>query len=124
MMQWRRPIRWLAGLMALAVVVLPLFPSEAHSLSAVSGIPCLHHGEAPKTPPLLSPDTMPCDGHHCTHSSCCCLSGCLAFAGLALPAEAPLLARFPQLAIYPPHPSTRANRLGARPAVPPPRAIV
>jgi hypothetical protein len=119
-------MRWLAlaGLMALAFVALPLAPGAAHT-AANAAIPCIHHDEASSIAPSLSPAKapLPCDGHHCAHGSFCCMSICLAFASVVVPADtllpAPLLDLAAFLVALPPRP----NGFGVRPALPPPRAI-
>jgi hypothetical protein len=123
--EWRQR-RWLAfaGLMALALIVLPLSPGEAHAVLSAGSIPCVHADEM--LPPTFSSRGVqrPCDGHHCAHGPLCCMSSCLAFSALALPAETLLLTPFQDLAVYPRAPPTRPNGFGVRPSLPPPRAIV
>ena len=122
----RKQRRWpvFVGLLALALIVLPFSPSEARSVFSACGILCVHADEMPRAPSLSSGVTqLPCEGHHCAHGPFCCMSGCLAFAGLAVPAEALTLAPFLDFAVYPMVPPTRPNGFGVRPALPPPRAI-
>ena len=123
----RKQRRWpaLVGLMALALIVLPFSPSEARSVFSACGIRCVIADEMPLAPSLSSGVTqLPCEGHHCAHGPFFCMSGCLACAGLAVPAESLTLAPFLDVAVYPMVPPTRPNGFGVRPALPPPRAIV
>ena len=115
----------IVGLLALALIVLPLSAGQAHAVFRDGSTPCLHTDEVAGAPLLSSGVTrLPCNGHHCTHGPFCCMSSCLAFAGLALPAETPATAPFPDFAVYPITPPTSPNGFGERPALPPPRAIV
>ena len=118
MLGWWGQKRWLTcvGLLALALLVLSFSPIAARAAFGGGGIPCVHVDEARS--PAFSSGVMPlpCDGHHCVHGPFCCMSSCLAFADLALPAETPLLASFLDFAVYPLAPPTRPNGLGVRPA--------
>ena len=112
--EWKQ--RWwpaFVGLLALALIVLPLSTSAARSVFSAGGIACVHADEMPGAPSLSSGVTQPpCDEHHCAHGPFCCMSSCLAFAGLALPAETLALAPFLDFAVYQMAPSTRPNGFG------------
>jgi hypothetical protein len=112
----------MVGLLALAFVMLPLAPSQAHALAG-SGIPCLHQDDA-LAASLVSFKQLPCDGHHCAHGPVCCLSSCLAFTGLAVVSEVSVAAPLLDLPDYSSHFPLWPDGMGLRPALPPPRANV
>lgn len=120
-------MRWLAtaGLLALAFGLVPLTPSQAHTLSD-AGIPCLHHIKALTTAPqeaLLTSaeDQRPCDRLHCNHGPLCCLNSCLAFIQLALTGPVSLAAASPGLASYSVYLPSCPDGFAWRPPLPPPR---
>ena len=118
----------MAGLLALAFVILPVSSSSAHGVSG-SHVTCLHFGETAKAGmpvPAISAGErqQPCGGLDCPHGSFCCTSICLAFTDLTVSDGPSLAAPMPDTAAYAPHLPSWLHEFGLRPALPPPRAFV
>ena len=118
----------MAGLLALAFVILSVASSSAHGVAG-GCVPCLHSGETAKAgipvPAISAGESRQlCGGHECPHGSLCCTSSCLSFTGLPVSAAPSLAAPVPGAAAYAPHVASWLHACGLRPALPPPRAFV
>ncbi len=124
MLSWGQR-RWLAfaGLLTLAVILLPLSLSEARTVFIAASIPCLHADEVPAGSSSGATQS-PCDRYHCVHGTLCCMISCITSTAATSPVETVLKAPSVRPPTYLMPPPTSPNGFGIRPALPPPRAIV